>query len=67
MIDFESFQFAFKVILNHFAPLKQKLVRNNNQPFMTKTPRKEVVCVTIGNPAFLLFLHLTGAHFRGEL
>ena len=35
--DFESFQFAFKVILNQFAPLKQKLIRNNNQPFMTKT------------------------------
>ena len=34
--DFESFQFAFKVILNQFAPLKQKLIRNNNQPFMTK-------------------------------
>ena len=30
--DFESFQFAIKVILNQFAPLKQKLIRNNNQP-----------------------------------
>ena len=35
--DFESFHFAFKVILNQFAPLKQKIMRNNNQPFMTKT------------------------------
>ena len=33
---FESFHFAFKVILNQFAPSKQKLVRNNNQPFMKK-------------------------------
>ena len=34
---FESFHFAFKVILNQFAPLKQKFIRNNNQPFMIKT------------------------------
>ena len=27
----------------------------------------EVVYVTIGNPAFCLFLYLTGVHFRGEL
>ena len=40
---FESFQFAFKVILNQFAPLKQKLIRNNNQPFMTKTHRKAIM------------------------
>ena len=31
--DFESFQFALKVILNQFASLKQKLVRSSNQPF----------------------------------
>ena len=41
--DFESFQFAFKVILNQFTPLKQKLIRNNNQPFMTKTLRKAIM------------------------
>ena len=41
--DFESFHFAFKVILNQFAPLKQKLIRNNNQPFMTKTFRKTIM------------------------
>ena len=29
--DFESFQFAFKFILNQVTPLKQKLIRNNNQ------------------------------------
>ena len=43
MPDFETFQFAFKVILNQFAPLKQKLIRNNNQPFMTKTLRKAIM------------------------
>ena len=41
--DFESFQFAFKDILNQFAPLKQKLIRNNNQPFMTKAFRKAIM------------------------
>ena len=49
--DFESFQFAFKVslhlicicITNQFSPLKQKLIRNNNQPFMTKTLRKTIM------------------------
>ena len=33
----------FKVILNQFSPLKQKLIRNNNQPFMTKTLRKAIM------------------------
>ena len=41
--DFESFQFAFEVIVNQFAPLKQKLIRNNRQPFMTKTLRKAIM------------------------
>ena len=43
MSDFESFQFAIKVILNQFAFLKQKLIQNNNQPFMTKTLRKAIM------------------------
>ena len=43
MSDFESLQFAFKVILNQFAPLKQKLIRNDNQLFMTKTLRKAIM------------------------
>ena len=41
--DFESFQFAFKVILNQFAHLKEKLIRNNNQMFMTKPLRKAIM------------------------
>ena len=41
--DLASFLFAFKVILNQFAPLKQKLIRINNQPFMTKIPHKAIM------------------------
>ena len=41
--DLASFQFTFKVILNQFAPLKQKLIRINNQPFMTKIPHKAIM------------------------
>ena len=43
MSGFESFHFAFKVTLNELAPLKQKLIRNNNEPFMTKTLRKAIM------------------------
>ena len=43
MSGFESFQFAFKVITNQFAPLKQKLIGNNNQPFMRKTLREAIM------------------------
>ena len=28
--DFESFHLAFKTTLDQFAPLKQRIVRNNN-------------------------------------
>ena len=41
--DFESFQFAFKVILNQYGPLKQKLIRNNNQFLTTRTLRKAIM------------------------
>ena len=34
---------------------------------MTQMLHREVVYVTIGNPAFCLTLYLTGIHFRGEL
>ena len=43
VLDFESFHLAFKTTLDRFAPLKQKVVRNNNQPFMTKTLRKAIM------------------------
>ena len=35
--------------------------------FIIRVRSKEVVYVTIGNPAFCLVLCLTGVHFRGEL
>ena len=34
---------------------------------MEQSCAMEGVCVTIGNPAFCLFLYLTGVHFRGKL
>ena len=34
---------------------------------MKQSCAMEGVCVTIENPAFCLFLYLTGVHFRGEL
>ena len=43
MLDFESFHLAFETTLDRFAPLKQKVTRNNNQPFMTKTLRKAII------------------------
>ena len=43
MLDFESFYLAFKTTLDQFAPLKQKVVRSNNQLFMTKTFRKAIM------------------------
>ena len=36
-------------------------------PGFRSHPTHEVVHVTIGNPAFCLFLYLTGVHFRGGL
>ena len=36
--DFESFQITFKVILNQFSPLKQKLSRNKKSTFYDKHP-----------------------------
>ena len=38
VLDFESFHLVFKTTLDRFAPLKQKVVQNNNQPFVTKKP-----------------------------
>ena len=43
VLDFESFHLAFKTTLDRFAPSKQKVVRNNNQPFMTKVLRKGIM------------------------
>ena len=43
MLDFESFYLAFQTTLDRFAPLKQEVVRNNNQSFMTETLRKAIM------------------------
>ena len=43
VLDFESFIPVLKTTLDRFAPLKQKAVGNNNQPFMTKTLRKAII------------------------
>ena len=43
MVDFQSFQLAFKTTLDRFAPLKQKVVRESKQPFMTKTVCKPIM------------------------
>ena len=40
MLDFESLHVAFKTTLDRFASLKQKVVRKNNQIFVTKILRK---------------------------
>ena len=37
------------------------------KPILQTITHMEVVYVTMGNPAFWLFLHLTGVHFRGDL
>ena len=34
--DFELIHLAFKINLNQFAGLKEKIMQNNNQGFMTK-------------------------------
>ena len=43
MLGFELFHLAFKTTLDQFALLKQKVVRSNNQPFMTKALRKGIM------------------------
>ena len=46
VLDFESFHLAFKTTLDRFAPLQEKVVRNNNQPFMTKTLREGIIRIS---------------------
>ena len=43
VLDFELFHLAFKMALDRFSPLTQKVLRNNNQPFMSKTLRKAIM------------------------
>ena len=43
VLDFESFHSAFETTLDRLAPLKHKVVQNNNHPFITKTLRKAIM------------------------
>ena len=43
VLDFESFHLAFKTTLDRFGPLKQKVMRNSNQPIVTKALRISVM------------------------
>ena len=40
---YKSFSDTFKTIVNKHAPLKEKIVRRNNAPFMTKELRKAII------------------------
>ena len=40
---YESFSDTFKAVVNKHAPLKEKIVRGNNAPFMTKELRKAIM------------------------
>ena len=39
---YENFEFCLKSILNKHAPLKVKLIRGNDKPFISKRVRKEI-------------------------
>ena len=40
---YESFSDTIKTVANKHAPLKKKIVRGNNAPFMTKELRKTIM------------------------
>ena len=41
--DYSYFQNKFSKVLNKHAPLKKKILRYNNNPFMTKNLRKAII------------------------
>ena len=45
-ISYEVFEDTYLRILNDHAPLKQKYIRGNDQPFMTKNMRKAIMLRT---------------------
>ena len=45
-IIYDDFKDKYITILNNHAPFKQKYLRGNDQPFMTKTTRKAIMCHT---------------------
>ena len=42
-ISYKNFENIFLKILEHHAPLKKKIARANNVPYMTKTLRKAIM------------------------
>ena len=40
---YDNFEFTFKDILNHYAPIKTKMARANNAPYMNKTLSKAIM------------------------
>ena len=42
-ITYKNFENIFLKTLEHHAPLKKKIVRANNVPYMTKTLRKAIM------------------------
>ena len=42
-ISYQAFEDTYLSILNNHAPFKQKYIRGNDQPFMTKTMRKAIM------------------------
>ena len=45
-ITYKNFENIFLKTLEHHAPLKKKIVRANNVPYMTKTLRKEIMRIS---------------------
>ena len=42
-MTYDDFKFIFMKILNYHAPMKEMVVRANNQPFVTKKLRKAIM------------------------
>ena len=45
-ITYDDFEDKYITILNNHAPFNQKYLRGNDQPYMTKTMRKAIMCRT---------------------
>ena len=41
--EYSDFQSPFTRVLHNHAPIKKKILRFNNSPFMTKTPSKAIM------------------------
>ena len=54
--EFSGFHRVFLNLLNIQAPLKKKILRSNNSPFMTKTLRKVIMIRSIYLFIYFLFI-----------